>query len=90
VGFSKKEKKLDLILAFLMKNLVYEVRYSKEGIKKQVEDAVERIFLKVLKFVFRFMGRVLGTTSYKRMFELTYVILVSKRVELNRVFHLTE
>jgi hypothetical protein len=35
VGFSKREKKLDLISAFVMKNLVYEVRYSKEGIKSK-------------------------------------------------------
>lgn len=34
VGFSRKEKRMDLILAFLMKYLVYEVRYSKEGIIK--------------------------------------------------------
>ena len=40
VGFSKREKRLDLILAFLMKRLLYEVKYSKDGITKQVEDSV--------------------------------------------------
>jgi hypothetical protein len=90
VGFSKREKKLDLILAFLMKNLVYEVRYSKEGIKKQVEDAVDRIFMKVLKNVFRFIGQVLFVNTYRKLFELTYNILVKKSNEFDQILTLRE
>ena len=45
VGFSRKEKRLDLILAFFMKQLLYDVRYSTEGIIKQVEESVQRVFM---------------------------------------------
>lgn len=55
-----------------MRNLVYEVRYSKEGIKKQVEDAVERIFLKAFKHILRFMGKAMLIFEYNKLFDLAH------------------
>jgi hypothetical protein len=48
------------------------VRYSKEGIKKQVEDSVDRILLLSLKQILRYIGKVMNIVDYKRMIELLY------------------
>jgi hypothetical protein len=67
---SAKERRswsLFFILAFVIKKLIYEIRYSKEGIKKQVEDAVDRILMKVLEKVFRFIGQVHFVKTYLKI-----------------------